>query len=226
MNFITQFAEASFWHQRGALALIVASGCLLYAPPLKAEEEALEIYSAMEPHSEIPAEIEMLPLNLSQDSIPPSRSKKEAAEADAFTASLPELKLLEPQNPKTALDDVAEGITEAEALSTETVSEGLSEASLDASFEESIESEKEQSQARSAEVARLLSPGKLSHCVQESRWSYSPVTSHRKTDIQNRLQIVTLILERHGRAYDYRVHTLSELRSLLADLETSTFPRN
>lgn len=50
--------------------------------------------------------------------------------------------------------------------------------------------------------------------------SYDPVPSDQIDGMATRLHLVEALIRRHGRAYDYRVHTVRELQAILAKLET------
>ncbi len=51
------------------------------------------------------------------------------------------------------------------------------------------------------------------------RGAYEPVPSDKRDSLARRLQIVERLIREHGRAYDYRIHTLSELETILRRLE-------
>jgi uncharacterized protein YkwD len=56
----------------------------------------------------------------------------------------------------------------------------------------------------------LIEKGKFDH-----------VPSDQVDSIARRLKLVEVLLRKYGRAYDYRIHTLSELETILANLEPS-----
>jgi hypothetical protein len=49
--------------------------------------------------------------------------------------------------------------------------------------------------------------------------AYDPVPSDQVDGMGRRLKLVEELIRRHGRAYDYRVHTVRELESVLAKLD-------
>lgn len=51
------------------------------------------------------------------------------------------------------------------------------------------------------------------------RGAYEPVPSDKRDSLARRLQIVERLIREHGRAYDYRIHTSSELETILRRLE-------
>jgi hypothetical protein len=53
----------------------------------------------------------------------------------------------------------------------------------------------------------------------ELREAYDPVPSDQKDSIVRRLKLIEKIIREHGRAYDYRIHTNTELEAILAKLE-------
>jgi hypothetical protein len=50
---------------------------------------------------------------------------------------------------------------------------------------------------------------------------FEPVPPDQVDSIARRLKLVENLLRKHGRAYDYRIHTLKELESIQASLEPS-----
>lgn len=50
--------------------------------------------------------------------------------------------------------------------------------------------------------------------------AFDPVPSDQSPALVKRLRLVELLISRHGRAYDYRVHTVRELESMLAQLDS------
>ncbi len=53
--------------------------------------------------------------------------------------------------------------------------------------------------------------------------SFDTVPDEQKDGISKRLELVSQLIKRHGRAYDYRQHTLKELRTILAELDEKAF---
>jgi hypothetical protein len=53
----------------------------------------------------------------------------------------------------------------------------------------------------------------------EEKGAYTPVPSDQRDSIANRLKLVEQLLRRHGRAYDYRIHTTQDLSQLLTKLD-------
>jgi hypothetical protein len=51
--------------------------------------------------------------------------------------------------------------------------------------------------------------------------AYDLVPSEQKDAIVERMKICEVLIEKYGRAYDYRVHTLKDLRAVLEDLENA-----
>jgi hypothetical protein len=49
---------------------------------------------------------------------------------------------------------------------------------------------------------------------------YDPVPSEQRDSMVRRLQLVQQLIEKHARAYDYRMHTVGDLQKILASLET------
>lgn len=54
--------------------------------------------------------------------------------------------------------------------------------------------------------------------------AFESVPHEQVEPIAKRLQVVEALLRRHGRAYDYRMHTLKELENILASLEPELPP--
>lgn len=52
--------------------------------------------------------------------------------------------------------------------------------------------------------------------------AFDPVPSDQIPGLTHRLKLVEALIRRHGRAYDYRVHTVKTLETVLARLEAST----
>ena len=52
--------------------------------------------------------------------------------------------------------------------------------------------------------------------------TYEAVPGDQVDALVFRLSIVRSLIERHGRAYDYRYRTIDELKQLLDDLDTNT----
>jgi hypothetical protein len=59
----------------------------------------------------------------------------------------------------------------------------------------------------------------LKSAAPADRGAYDPVPSNQRASIAKRLKIVERLILEHGRAYDYRIHTLAELELLLRKLE-------
>jgi hypothetical protein len=54
--------------------------------------------------------------------------------------------------------------------------------------------------------------------------AYDPVPSDQIASFMKRLQLVAVLLQRHGRAYDYRIHTVRQLETVLASMEAAQAP--
>lgn len=68
-----------------------------------------------------------------------------------------------------------------------------------------------------AVAANGTAPDKLP----DSGLSYDPVPSDQINALGRRLQLVDALIRRHGRAYDYRTHTVRDLELILAKLDAS-----
>lgn len=71
--------------------------------------------------------------------------------------------------------------------------------------------------AQPATVASVAAPAKLP----DSGLSYDPVPSDQINALSRRLQLTDALIRRHGRAYDYRTHTVRDLELILAKLDAS-----
>ena len=54
-----------------------------------------------------------------------------------------------------------------------------------------------------------------------TRPSFDPVPENQREPIARRLKLVNALIEKYGRAYDYRVHTARELQDILNQLDAS-----
>jgi hypothetical protein len=68
-----------------------------------------------------------------------------------------------------------------------------------------------------AAVANVAAPAKLP----DSGLAYDPVPSDQIDALGRRLQLTDALIRRHGRAYDYRTHTVRDLELILAKLDAS-----
>ena len=52
---------------------------------------------------------------------------------------------------------------------------------------------------------------------------FDNVPEEQRAAIVKRLELVADLIKRHGRAYDYRQHTLKDLRSIISELDDRSF---
>ncbi|MGK5082647.1 hypothetical protein WDW37_05020 [Bdellovibrionota bacterium FG-1] len=65
------------------------------------------------------------------------------------------------------------------------------------------------------EIYSSLESDNLNHATQP----YDPVPVGQVEPLAQRLKLVETLIQRHGRAYDYRIHTIKELQEILSQLD-------
>jgi hypothetical protein len=83
------------------------------------------------------------------------------------------------------------------------------------------ESLSERVQALEKEIETLKSKNTAS--AEPPKNPFDNVPENQRAGIAKRLELVADLIKRHGRAYDYRQHTLKELRSIISELDDRSF---
>ena len=78
-------------------------------------------------------------------------------------------------------------------------------------------------QALEKEMETLKNTKTAPTTATEPKVIFDNVPDHQKSGVIKRLELVAELIKRHGRAYDYRQHTLKELRSIIAELDDRSF---
>jgi hypothetical protein len=78
-----------------------------------------------------------------------------------------------------------------------------------------------EARAQRPTMTRALAPATTKAAPQMTTTGYDPVPSDQVNALSQRLKLVDTLIRRHGRAYDYRMHTVRDLEAVLARLEAS-----
>lgn len=110
---------------------------------------------------------------------------------------------------------------------------GMAEPVLNVHGTEPVKEESSDDAHRAAETAPAPVPAQVQVQVQAQaqtqavpkpavvKEAYDPVPSDQKGALSIRLKLVEAIIQKHGRAYDYRIHTVRELEALLQRLDSA-----
>jgi hypothetical protein len=143
---------------------------------------------------------------------PAHAAKKKAKAAEVYSATEEELPssdegtaVLPP--PPTGLTSTA---TKIEKKATASVSAAPKDDSLS-----------ERVQALEKEIETLKSKNIAS--TEPSKLTFDNVPEDQRSGVAKRLELVADLIKRHGRAYDYRQHTLKDLRAIIGELDDRSF---